>query len=65
MVGMPKVWQSRFTGCWWLREYCAIHCSLVRLPNIGVHDTPAAGNFGDLPGNWERRGFPIQLWDLS
>src|SRR5277367_5029057 len=34
IVGMPSVWQARFTGCWWLEEYCAIHCSLVRLPSM-------------------------------
>jgi hypothetical protein len=34
MVGMPSVWQARFTGCWWLEAYCAIHCSLVRRPNM-------------------------------
>lgn len=41
MVGMPRVWQARFTGCWWLVEYCAIHCSLVRPPSIAMNDTPA------------------------
>ena len=31
---MPRVWQTRFTGFWWLEAYCAIHCSLVRLPSM-------------------------------
>jgi len=35
MVGMPKVWQSRFTRFWWLEEYWEIHWSLVRLPSMG------------------------------
>src|ERR1039458_1957437 len=35
MVGMPRVWQRRFTGCWWLEAYWEIHCSLVRLPSMG------------------------------
>jgi hypothetical protein len=34
MVGIPSVWQARLTGCWWLVAYCAIHCSLVRRPNM-------------------------------
>ena len=35
MVGMPKVWQMRFTRFWWLEEYWEIHWSLVRLPSMG------------------------------
>src|SRR4051812_43811927 len=34
IIGMPKEWQTRFTGCWWLEAYCATHCSLVRLPSM-------------------------------
>src|ERR1035438_10107717 len=43
MVGMPKEWQRRLTGCWWLLEYWAIHCSLVRLPSIRRDDTTDCG----------------------
>jgi len=32
--GMPRLWQNRLTGCVWLLAYCAIHCSLVRPPNM-------------------------------
>src|SRR5579863_511133 len=39
---MPRVWQMRFMGCWWLVEYWAIHCSLVRLPSIVAMIHPAA-----------------------
>src|SRR5579884_1636669 len=34
IMGMPKVWQNRLTGCVWLLAYCAIHCSLVRPPSM-------------------------------
>ena len=34
MSGIPSVWQTRFTGCWWLSEYCAIHSSQDLPPNM-------------------------------
>src|SRR5579859_1730048 len=38
---MPSVWQARFTGCWWLLAYCAIHSWLLRPPSMACDYTPA------------------------
>src|SRR5688572_12323260 len=34
IMGMPRVWHSRLTGCWWLCAYRAIHSLIGRLPSI-------------------------------
>src|SRR5258708_24793716 len=34
MIGIPRVWHTRFTGWVWLLAYCATHCSLVRPPSM-------------------------------
>src|SRR6266699_1181455 len=30
IIGMPMLWQKRFAGCWWLREYSAIQSFQLR-----------------------------------
>lgn len=34
MMGMPKVWQARFIGCWWLVAYCETHRWLLFPPHM-------------------------------
>ena len=53
---MPRVWQIRFTGCWWLEAYCAIHWLLVRPPSMG-DDTPASTRRGNTNGEDLHRFF--------
>src|SRR6266513_2819812 len=36
IIGMPKVWHTRLTGCWWLREYSAIQVSTGLLPSTAL-----------------------------
>lgn len=40
MMGMPKVWQTRFIGCWWLVAYCETHCWLLFPPHMFRNGTP-------------------------
>src|SRR5579872_7514655 len=43
IIGIPSVWQKRFTGCWWLEAYCSIHCWFVLPPIMACLLTRAAG----------------------
>jgi hypothetical protein len=68
IVGMPRVWQARFTGCRWLVAYWETHCSLLRWPNIEMEcyaDDEGKSNEGVVLSHFSQKkreaGHPIEV----